>query len=112
MWARFKYESIGGICAGGAEEDPQELVPDEKRERAQLGLDPGVAADPHQRDDRQEQQDAGDRQQTSVGRRRGVVINVSRRVVILAVWQEEPLRVMWATWLKPIPKSTYQPAHF
>ena len=59
-------------CTPEREEDPEELVPEEERQPAQARLVVGVAAHPHQRHDRYEQQHTGGDQHPGVGRWGGV----------------------------------------
>ena len=50
---------VRGVGAPGGDEHPEQLVPEEERQPAQSRLVVGVAAHPHQRHDRHEQQHTG-----------------------------------------------------
>ena len=73
--AGLEDEPVGGVGQRGAEEDPEELVPEEEREAPELGVLPSRSCSPRAGRDRDGQQDAGEGQQALVGRGDGVVVD-------------------------------------
>ena len=73
--AGLEHEPVRRVGHRGAEEDPEELVPDEEREAPEPWFGPAVAPDPHQRDDGKGEQHPCRDEQPLAGWGDGVVVD-------------------------------------